>query len=221
MSDNIPLAELCDRYAGLYTGAITDELDDRGYHDQTIRDGIEPLDREMSMAGVAHTAIGRRNIDVDPERQIRDHLKMVGDAPEHSVLVIEANDSVSAQVGELMTTSLLGQNCRGCLCDGGTRDTEFILEQEFPVFTAYQTPEDSVPRWELIDWDVEVVIGGVEISPGDVIVGDSDGVVVVPREIAFGLLEAAESRVGEEDRVRQAIREGATPLEAYDEYGVF
>lgn len=89
------------------------------------------------------------------------------------------------------------------------------------MFTSYVTPEDSVPRWELLDWDCDLVVGGVSISPGDVIVGDMDGVVVVPRKMAVEVLRAAESRVHEEDDVRAAIREGTTPLEAYEEYGVF
>lgn len=213
--------ELCDRYADLYTGVVTDILDERGYPDRTIRGGIDPLDRSMTMAGVAFPAVGRRNAGVDPEAQIRDHLRMVGQVPSHGILVIEANDSVSAQVGELMTTALQAQNGRGCILDGGVRDTSFILDQGFPVFAAYRTPEDSVPRWELLDWDVDVVVGGVDISPGDIVVGDVDGVVVVPSEIAREVLEAAEEKVGAEDRVRRAIREGATPLEAYEDYGVF
>jgi len=221
VSTNVPTGELCDRYESLYTGAITDVLDDRGYRDQTIRGDVEPLDRSLSMAGIAHTAVGRRNIDVDPEEQIREHLRMVGRAPEHGVLVIEANDDVSAQIGELMTTSLMSQGCRGCVCDGGTRDTEFIREQDFPLFTGYKTPEDSVPRWELRGWDTDVVIGGVEVSPGDVVVGDVDGVVVVPRPVAVEVLEAAEDKIGEEDKVREKIKEGVSPLEAYDEFGVF
>lgn len=213
--------ELCDRYASLYTGVITDVLDDRGYTDRTIRAGLEPLDRSMRMAGVAFPAVGRRNASVDPEEQIREHLRMVGDAPAQGVLVIAANDDRSAQVGELMTTSLQSQDCCGCVVDGGTRDTRFIREQAFPVFTAYQTPEDSVPRWELLDWDVEVVVGGVEVSPGDVVVGDEDGVVVVPEDVGVEVLEAAEAKVGDEDAVREAIRDGATPLAAYEEHGVF
>ena len=221
MSDEIPTGELCDRFADLYTGVIADVLDDRGFRNQTLRDAVEPLSRDMQMAGIAHTSVGRRNVDVDPDEQIRAHLRMVGEAPEHGVLVVEANDSVSAQIGELMTTSLAAQNCRGCVCDGGTRDTAFIREQGFPVFTGYCTPEDSVPRWELLDWDVEVIVGGVSIAPGDVIVGDVDGVVVVPRSIAADVVQAAEAKAGDEDQVRAAIREGATPLEAYDRYGVF
>lgn len=220
MADIEP-GQLCDRYASLYTGAITDVLDEHGYTDRTIRAGLKPLDRSMQTAGIAFPAVGRRNASVDPEEQIREHLRMVGEAPAHGVLVIAANDTRSAQVGELMTTALEGQNCRGCVVDGGTRDTPFIRDQGFPVFTAYQTPEDSVPRWELLDWDVEVVVGGVDISPGDVVVGDEDGVVVVPAEVAIEVLEAAEARIGEEDDVRAAIRNGETPLAAYEEHGVF
>lgn len=218
---DIDRAELCDRYASLYTGVITDVLDERGYTDRTIRAGLDPLDRSMQTAGVAFPAVGRRNASVDPEEQIREHLRMVGEAPPHGVLVIAANDDRSAQVGELMTTALEGQDCRGCVVDGGTRDTPFIRDQGFPVFTAYQTPEDSVPRWELLDWDIEVVVGGVDISPGDVVVGDEDGVVVVPEGIAAEVLEAAEAKVDDEDAVRAAIREGVSPLAAYEEHGVF
>jgi regulator of RNase E activity RraA len=89
------------------------------------------------------------------------------------------------------------------------------------VFTGYQTPEDSVVRWELLDWDVDIVLGGVEVSPGDVIVGDLDGVVVVPRGIAQTVLEETEARADDEQTVRGAIRDGRSPLDAYDQYGVF
>jgi regulator of RNase E activity RraA len=144
---------------------------------------------------------------------------MVGRAPEHGVLVIEANDDVSAQIGELMTTSLMSQSCRGCVCDGGTHDTEFIREQESPLFTGYK--HRKTPSHGGNSWDIDVVIGGVEVSPGDVVVGDVDGVVVVPRSVAVEVLEAAEDKIGEEDKVRERIKEGVSPLEAYDEFGVF
>ncbi len=65
----------------------------------------------MSMAGIAHTAVGQRNVEVDPEEQIREHLRMVGTAPEHDILVVEANDTISARIGELITTSLASQHC--------------------------------------------------------------------------------------------------------------
>lgn len=220
MATDSDTGDLCDRYADLYTGVVADVLDERGYPDRTIQGEVAPLDRSMTMAGVAFPAVGRRNDGVDPETQIRDHLRMVGHVPPHGVLVIETNDGASAQVGELMTTAIRAQDGRGCVLDGGVRDTSFILDQGFPVFAAYRTPEDSVPRWELLDWDVDVVVGGVDVSPGDVVVGDVDG-VVVPGDVAREVLEAAEKKVAAEDRVRRAIREGATPLEAYEDYGVF
>lgn len=221
MVDDLPTGELCDRYGGLYTGVIADVLDECGFTYQTIRDGIRPLDLESSVVGVAFTAVGRRNSSVDPEEQIRRLLRMLGEVERYRVLVMETNDTVAAHMGELMTTALTEQGACGAVLDGGTRDTEFIIDQGFPVFTGYVTPKDSIPRWELLSWDVDIVLGGVEISPGDVVVGDADGTVVVPNEIAEAVLETAEERTAEEDKVRTAIKDGATPLEAYEKYGVF
>lgn len=101
------------------------------------------------------------------------------------------------------------------------RDFDYILENDFPLFTRYRTPADAVPRWELLDWDTDVVVGGVEVSPGDVVVGDVDGVVAVPNEVAADVLREAEELADTENHVREAVREGVDPLEAYDEYGVF
>lgn len=221
MESSISRSDLCDRFAKLYTGAVTDVLDEHGFHNQTIRDGIEPLDPSLTTAGIAYPALGRRNIDVDPQVQIRDHLRMVGEAPEDAMLAIEANDGISAQIGELITTSLSEHGGRGIILDGGTRDTSHILEQGFPVFTGYQTPEDSVPRWELLDWNCEVTLGGVRITPGDVIMGDRDGVVVIPESEAEAVLHDAERRYEAEGTVREAILDGMTPLEAYERFEVF
>lgn len=218
---DLPDGELCRRYAELYTGLVTDALDDHGYHDQTLDADIGPVRRDMTAAGLAFPCIGKANRDVDPEEQVRSFLTMLGEVPEHGMLVIAANSDDAAQMGELTTTALSNRGCRGTVIDGGTRDTEFILEQEFPVFTRYRTPADSITRWELLDWDCTAVVGGVEVSPGDVVVGDIDGVAVVPGEVAESVLSAAEQMRDDEDSVREAIRQGETPLDAYEQHGTF
>lgn len=217
----IPEDELCRRYEDLYTGLVTDVLDERGYRDQTLDTEIGPVTPDMTAAGVAFPCVGKANRDVDPEEQIRSFLEMLGEAPENGMLVIGANSDDAAQIGELTTIALQNQGCRGAVVDGGTRDTEFIKEQDYPVFTRYLTPSDSITRWELIDFDTTAVVGGVEVSPGDVVVGDIDGVAVVPGEIAGEVLETAEEMRDDESRVREAIRAGETPLEAYEKHGTF
>jgi len=221
MTDSIPTGELCDRYASLYPGAITDVLDDRGYEDQSLDPAISPLSDDMTLAGVAYPVRGRPNRSVDDEENIRNILRMLGDAPEHAVVTYETNATGSAQIGELSVESLMARGCRGAVLDGGARDLSFVRENDFPLFTAFRTPADAVPRWDITDWGVPAVVGGVEVSPGDVVVGDIDGVAVVPEGIAGDVLREAEELAGTEDEIREAVREGVDPLAAYEEYGVF
>ncbi len=221
MTDRIDTAELCDRYGDVYTGALTDVLDERGYMDQTLPPSIEPLDDGLRTAGIAYPVVGRPNRDVDEDANIRNLLEMFGDAPPDSVLLYETNAERSAQIGELSVTSLKARGCRGAVVNGGARDVPMILEREFPVFARYNTPADAVPRWEILDWGVETVVGGVQVAPGDVVVGDLDGVVVVPEGVRESVLREAEAMVARENDVRRAVRDGAMPIDAYEEYGEF
>jgi len=221
MADKIPIPQLCDRYEALYPGAIADVLDDRGLTDQTLDRGITPIRAEMSFAGAAYPCIGRPNRSVDEEENVRAILQMLGDAPEHGVVMYETNARDSAQIGELSVECLLANDCRGAVLDGGARDLDHILENDFPLFTKYCTPADAVPRWEILDWDSEAVVGGVDVTPGDIVVGDVDGVVVVPESIAVEILREAEELADTENDVRAAVRDGVHPVDAYEEHGVF
>lgn len=217
----VPNAELCDRYEALYPGAVADSLDELGYERQVLPPEINPLTTEMRVAGLAYPVLGQRDTSVDYEENIRRILEMLGDAPEESVLATESRDDVAAHLGELSTTALREQGCRGAVIDGGVRDVRYILDQGFPVFSCYRTPADAPPRWRVLDWDVSVEIGPVEVHPGDVLVGDVDGVVCVPRDVAEEVLENAEATVETESEVRQAVADGVEPLKAYEEYGKF
>lgn len=192
-----------------------------GYEDQTLNTKITALRDSMSFAGIAYPCVGRPNRGVDEEENIRNILRMLGDAPADSVVMYETNASDSAHIGELSIECLVANNCRGAVLDGGARDLDFILQNEFPLFTRYRTPADAVPRWEILDWDTDAVVGGVVVSPGDVVLGDVDGIVIVPREIANQILREAEDLANNEDRVRDAVRNGVHPLKAYEEFGIF
>ncbi len=221
MTDDIPTRQLCDRFADLYPGAITDVMDDRGYLDQVLNPDINPVRDHMRLAGIAYPCRGRPNRNVDEDENIRNILKMLRDAPEHSVVTYETHSDASSQLGELSVECLIARNCRGAVIDGGVRDLSYILDNDFPVFTRFHTPADAIPRWELLEWNTGAVVGGVEIQPGDVLVGDVDGVVAVPADIAEEVLREAEELAETENHVRKAVRKGGDPLEAYDEYGVF
>ena len=106
--------------------------------------------------------------------------------------------------------------------DGGARDADYILREEFPVFSRYVTPQDCVPRWEVLaHGEVTIVVGGVRVAPGDWIVGDRDGLVIVPGERLEEILAEAEEKVATENEIRESVRQGMMPLEAYERYGTF
>ena len=146
---------------------------------------------------------------------------MLGEVPEGHVAVYACDQDVSAHLGELSVTSLKARGVAGCVLDGGCRDVSFIRDEGFPVFTRFVTPEDSTWRWELEATQVPVAIGRVRIEPGDWIVGDDDGVVVVPAAIAVDVLVEAETKAATESEVRAAVHDGMPPLEAYERYGTF
>jgi 4-hydroxy-4-methyl-2-oxoglutarate aldolase len=213
-----------ERFAAIYTAALADILDARGYHDQTLPPSIRPLEPGMRTAGQAYTVKGRaaeNTGDGAYDRAIRKVLTMLGDVPAGHVAVYACDQDVSAHLGELSVTSLKARGVAGCVLDGGCRDVRFILDEGFPVFCRFTTPDDSTWRWELEATQVSIAIGRVRIEPGDWVVGDDDGVVVVPASIASEVLAEAEEKAATESAIRTAVREGMTPLEAYERFKTF
>ncbi len=217
-SDNLPR-----RFARIYTAAITDVMDELGLRRQTLPSAIQPLAGGMRAAGYAFTARGRPHSGSPRERDqtLKRFLAMLGAAPTDSVLVLAAHDNVAAHFGELSAEWFRARKVRGAVIDGATRDTASIVRMGFPTFVRYRTPQDSVPRWRVADWGQPVTIGGVRVSLGDLVVGDLDGVVVIPRRVAHEVLGRCEKLVGTENRVRAAVRRGMTPLAAYQKFGSF
>lgn len=210
-----------ERFAAIYTAALADVLDARGYRQQTLPPSIRPLAPGMMLAGEAFTVRGRPAEIEDYDAAIHKVLKMLGEVPEGHVAVYACDQEFSAHLGELSVTSLKARGVAGCVLDGGCRDVRFILEESFPVFAGFVTPEDSTWRWELEATQEPITIGRVRIEPGDWVLGDDDGVVAVPRAIAEDVLAEAEEKAATESDIRIAVREGTTPLEAYERYGTF
>jgi len=210
-----------ERFASLYTAALADVLDERGYREQTLPPELRPIAPGMRLAGQAFTVFGRPRAQEDWDATIRKTLAMLGSVPTGHVAVYSTGHDRSAHFGELSAVSLASRGVAGCVLDGGCRDTRFIAEEGFPVFARYVTPKDSTWRWEVTATEEPIEIGGVRIHPGDWVVGDEDGVVVVPHAIAADVLEAAERKVGTENEVRAAVRAGVSPLEAFERHGTF
>ncbi len=196
-------------------------LDELGYENQTLPAGIGPLGPGMRVAGRAFAVEGRPHPAHEYEPSIRRILELLGAVPAGSVAVYATGDTTSAQFGELSATSLKARGVAGVVLDGGCRDVDFIVREAFPVFARFVTPQDSVRRWEVVEWGHEVSIGGVGVATGDWVVGDRDGVVIVPAALTDDVLERAGAVVGTENEVRRAVRAGMPPLEAFERFGKF
>jgi 4-hydroxy-4-methyl-2-oxoglutarate aldolase len=138
------------------------------------------------------------------------------------VSVYETGDRETAHLGELSVTSLKASGVAGAVIDGGCRDVDMTVGEDFPVFSRFTTPQDSTGRWEVTEHgDVVLEIGGVHVARGDWIVADRDGIVVIPGNVAEDVIAAAEEKAATESEIRAAVRVGATPLDAYERYGTF
>ncbi len=124
-------------------------------------------------------------------------------------------------MGELSAETLLHKKVRGYVVDGGCRDVEFILKIGFPVFCSFNTPADIVARWVPDRFGEPITIGTVTICSGDYILGDRDGVVVLPAKLAEEVISQTEQVVSTENKVRSAILDGMDPQEAYLKFGKF
>ncbi len=213
--------EVCRRFSVIYTGAISDVLDEMGYHRQVLPAAIQGLTMDQKIAGVAMTVEGQPTDSLDHEVIFVPMLQMLGDLKCGDVIVSQPHDNLSAHIGELSSESAKFRGARGAVIDGGARDINYILKLGFPVFCRYRTPADILGRWKLVSYGQPIQIGEVGIRRGDFIVGDKDGVLVIPKQITLEVLEKSEEVVNTEDLVRKAILEGVHPVEAFRKYGRF
>ena len=204
-----------------YTGAISDILDEMGFHNQVLPKEIQSLHPGHTVAGRALTIVGEPTTSEDPEIIFIPYLKMLGDVKPGDVLVNQPNDNLAAHLGELSTETAQFRGARGAVIDGGARDTDYIRKLDFPVFARYKTPVDIVGRWRLVAHNVPIDIGRVHLEPGDYIVGDRDGVLVIPQSIIEEVVKKAEEVVQTENLVRKSILKGMHPVDAYRKFGRF
>ncbi len=222
MAETTAHVDLVERLAAIpYTGAVTDILDEIGLTGQVLPYEIQCFVPGWTLAGRALTILGQPSSKSDPDEVYIPFLRMLGDIKPGDVLVSQPNDSVSAHLGELSSETAKYRGARGAVIDGGARDTEYMHRLEFPVFYRYTTPSDILGRWEMVDYNVPVTIGNVKVRPGDYVLGDRDGVVIIPQDAADEVIAKAEEVVHTEDLVRKAILEGSHPVDAYEKYGRF
>jgi 4-hydroxy-4-methyl-2-oxoglutarate aldolase len=213
--------DLFERVRGeLYTAVISDSLDELGLPDQVMREFIRPLAPESTLVGWARTILCM-DLHYVPEDPYRTEIEAVDSIEPGEVVVVATGCSKrNAPWGELLSTAAVARGARGCVTDGLVRDTRKILQMGFPLFCAGVKPVDSKGRGIVVNYNFPVDCGGVMVNPGDLVVADCDGVVVIPRAVVDETLQAAADKVNRENDSREDLRKGAFLRDVYARYGV-
>jgi regulator of RNase E activity RraA len=215
------MASLTERLAQCYTGAVHDVLRMMGQEDIVLPPAIKAIAPGTRLAGPVWTVSGHIDRTKTRHETLLGWCTLLAKAPAGHVIVCQPNNHEVALMGELSAQTLHARGVLGYVVDGGSRDTDLVLEQGFPVFCSFLTPSDVVERWIPVCYGEPVTIGTVTITTGDWLLGDRDGVVIIPRAVAEEVVAKTEEVVATETEMRRALIGGMDPVEAYNKYGKF
>ncbi len=218
----MPAENLDEIRRTLFTSLLSDCLDAVGVMDQALPARIRPLDEASVMVGRARTAafmeVYHHEAGSNPyelEIALIDSLQP-GEVPVFAC----SNPARVAPWGELLTTAARVRGAAGALMDGCTRDVKAIRAMGFPVFHGGIAPLDSKGRGRIMTLDVPICCAGVKVVPGDLVFGDADGVVVIPRRVEAEVLRLAfEKAAGEKNTLRD-LQRGDKLADVFARYGI-
>ncbi len=216
----IPVKELLGRYEQLYTGAVNDVLREFCHMYQVLPNHILPLREYQTVAGIAFTVKSAPSVIVRGEMEFR--TRMLDEMHEDAFVVWDtSNDEKSTSWGGVMTATAKSKKIKSACIDGGIRDTHQIIKADFPVFYKYRSSNGSLGRCLITHYQIPIEIGGVVIKPGDIMLGDVDGVLSIPRELAYKVLLRAEEIKENEKKIFGWVAEGQSVKSITDKGGYF
>lgn len=212
----------------LFTAVVGDIMDTIGLQKQFLPPRIRPLRDDMVVIGRAMTVL---EADVFAE-QVENSanalmakpfglmLEALDDLNAGEVYVCTGASPTYALWGELMSIRAIQLGAAGAVLDGYSRDTNGILDLDFPAFSYGPYAQDQGPRGKVIDFRVPLEMEGVKIMPGDIVFGDIDGVCVIPRRAEEEVFVKAAEKARGEKLVRKAIESGMSAADAFKTFGI-
>lgn len=216
----------------LYTPVVGDILDQMGYSHQFLPAPIRPLASQvptalltgvkgsnwMKVAGYACTVLENDVYGV-PKKPFG-YMTEALDQLRPNEIYVATGAHHSALWGELLTASAKARGAVGAVVDGYVRDTPMVLEQNFPVFCSGTWAQDSSIRTYVFDYRCDIEIGQVTIHDGDIVFGDVDGVLIIPKTVAEEVITKALEKASTEKTMRKAIERGMLVTDAFAKFGV-
>ena len=211
------------RFLAIDTSNVADVLDQMKLPDQGLSAEFRPFPASAGkLAGFAYTIRGQ----MVPYEGSGDSAKMQAcqGLTADEVSVWSGDGEGICYFGELIALGMKERGCVGALIDGGIRDVRWIGEHGFPVFARYRTPVQSIGRWRVTGAQESIYLRGatserVVVNPGDFILADEDGAIVIPTAHISSVLEASEELTRTEVCVREDIVKGLTLAQALAKYG--
>jgi regulator of RNase E activity RraA len=210
----------------LYTAVVGDIMDKLGLLHQFLPPQIRPLNDSAFVIGRAMPVLeadvfgaeGNENPVLNKPFGLM--LEALDDLKKNEVYICTGASPKYALWGELMSTRAKKLGAAGAVVDGYSRDTHGILRIDFPTFSYGRYAQDQAPRGKVIDFRVPLEIKGVRVYPGDIVLGDIDGVCIVPKEAEEEVFRLAIEKATGEKMVQKKIEEGMRAKEAFDTYGI-
>lgn len=208
----------------LFTSVIGDICDQIGFRRQFLDPKLRPLSAGSSTGLMIGRAMTVLETDVVNKPQ-SDHpfglmLEALDDLRTHEIYVCAGASPRYALVGELMCTAMIARGAVGAVCEGYIRDADRILELNYPIYSFGPYGQDQRGRGMVLDYRVPIEISGIRIEPGDIVVGDIDGVLVVPHSAEEEIFTRALMKARAENEVREAIIAGMGAAKAFREFGI-
>ncbi len=205
----------------LTTAILSDSMDAAGLRHQVLEDRLAPVTAGLRCLGRATTMRFEPSEVVDPDDPYAAAIDFIDGVSAGQVVIISTDSSnASGFWGELFSAAAIGARAAGVVTDGNLRDTDKIIGLGFPAFSRSRRPIDYRGRMQVTATDVEVTVGGVSICPGDLVMADDDGVVVIPRAHEERVLALARERAGRESTVLTELLAGDSLRAVWDKHKV-
>lgn len=212
----------------LFVALVGDILDTLGYQHQFLPPSIKPLNTDFVVIGRAMPVLEADVFEESSQSTNNSLMKKpfgimfeaLDDLKEDEVYICSGSSPRYALWGGLMSTRAMKLKAAGAILHGYSRDTNEVLELNFPTFSYGGYAQDQGPRGKVIDYRVPIEIEGIRINPGDIIYGDRDGVVIVPKELEEKVFMGAIEKARGEQLVKKALEEGMSAVDAYNKFGI-
>jgi 4-hydroxy-4-methyl-2-oxoglutarate aldolase len=211
-------AETWEKILKVAPAPVSDLLHARGLHHQVMRHEIQPLQPTMRLAGIAHTMLSRPLVGKPVAGKEYELLLATLDSLQPGEVLV--TDEMNCCAWGELCAEVAGKNgANGVVIDGFTRDVEDLRKLDFPVYCRGHHMSDMLYHRTITGMNEPVLCGGVSVSPGDLLLGSEDGVVVVPAALIDEVIQGAYAMTETECSVRVALREGMSASAAYKKFG--